>query len=82
MSIFIQNVIPQPASVEMSSFDSASSLAHGDNVSNKKSISHSSQSHPLSRSEDDIIPLPPPMGMAYTYTIFYNFNIHIVPIDL
>ncbi|KAG7550865.1 hypothetical protein ISN45_Aa06g016120 [Arabidopsis thaliana x Arabidopsis arenosa] len=51
-----KNVIPQPASLEMSSFDSASSLAHGDNFSNKKSISH-----PISQSEDDSIPPPPPM---------------------
>ncbi|XP_010492562.1 PREDICTED: uncharacterized protein LOC104769934 [Camelina sativa] len=61
LSVEKKNVVPQPASLEMSSFDSASSLANGDSISNKKSISHSSQSHPLSRSEDDIIPLPPPM---------------------
>ncbi|KAL1213069.1 hypothetical protein V5N11_001073 [Cardamine amara subsp. amara] len=57
-----KNVIPQPASLEMSSFDSASSLSYGDNMPNKKIISSSSPSHPLSRSEeDDAIPPPPPM---------------------
>uniref|UniRef100_A0A1J3ERA6 Transmembrane protein n=1 Tax=Noccaea caerulescens TaxID=107243 RepID=A0A1J3ERA6_NOCCA len=59
-----KNVIPQPASLEMTSFDSASSLAHGDNISNEKSISQSSQSHPLCRSDDDMIPPPPPMEFS------------------
>lgn len=56
-------MISQPASLELSSFDSASSLAHGDNFSNKKSITH-----PISHSEDVSIPPPPPMGMAYNLT--------------
>ncbi|ESQ41643.1 hypothetical protein EUTSA_v10012976mg [Eutrema salsugineum] len=59
-----KNVIPQPASLEMRSFDSASSLDHGDAFSKKKNISQSSQSHPLSRCDDDIIPPPPPMEFS------------------
>ncbi|CAN6806096.1 unnamed protein product [Brassica oleracea] len=47
-----KNVTQQPASLEMRPLDSTTSLAHGANISNKKSISQSS---------GDIIPPPPSM---------------------
>ncbi|CAH8364719.1 unnamed protein product [Eruca vesicaria subsp. sativa] len=55
-----KNATPQPASIEMRPLDSASSLAHGANISEKKSISQSSQSH----NSDDIIPPPPSMEFS------------------
>ncbi|CAN8236193.1 unnamed protein product [Cochlearia groenlandica] len=56
-----KNIVPQPASQEMQSIDSASSSAHGENISNEKS---SSRSHTLSRSDDYTIPPPPPMEFS------------------
>ncbi|KAF8081050.1 hypothetical protein N665_0908s0007 [Sinapis alba] len=55
-----KNATTQPGSLEMRPLHSSSSLAHGANTSNKKSISQSSQSY----SNGDIIPPPPLMEFS------------------